>query len=101
MLPIKACLAFQSRSRHERAARHRNRLLPAMPGVWLDRGELDKIIERSMAEQPAYQEPSSTLGMFGDKHGRSGKHGGATRAVTAADMAGARASCATCSTNQQ
>jgi uncharacterized protein len=49
---------------------------PQCRGVWLDRGELDKIIERSMAEQPTYQEPSSTLGMFGDKHGRSGKHGG-------------------------
>lgn len=48
---------------------------PQCRGVWLDRGELDKIIERSMAEQPAYQEPNSTLGMFGDKHGRSGKHG--------------------------
>ncbi len=33
---------------------------PKCRGVWLDRGELDKIIEKNMAEQapqPRYQEP--------------------------------------------
>lgn len=30
--------------------RHRDRLLSRMRGGWLDRGELDKIIERSVAQ---------------------------------------------------
>ena len=35
----------------ERAQRHRDRLLPQCRGVWLDRGELDKILERSLTQQ--------------------------------------------------
>lgn len=30
---------------------------PECRGVWLDRGELDKIIERSEAQAPAYAQP--------------------------------------------
>jgi len=52
---------------------------PKCRGVWLDRGELDKIIERSGQVQPtssqpqqSYQEPNSP--QQNDKHG--GKHGG-------------------------
>jgi Zn-finger nucleic acid-binding protein len=64
---------------------------PQCRGVWLDRGELDKIIERSNAFEdgparetgpgypPAYEEP----GYGGERHGshgqaghRSGGHGG-------------------------
>lgn len=33
---------------------------PQCRGVWLDRGELDKIIERSAAEQPAPAAPINT-----------------------------------------
>jgi Zn-finger nucleic acid-binding protein len=31
---------------------------PSCRGVWLDRGELDKLIERSAADQPASAPPS-------------------------------------------
>ncbi len=31
---------------------------PSCRGVWLDRGELDKLIERSAADQPASAQPS-------------------------------------------
>lgn len=41
---------------HVRSQRSRDRLLPLVPGgLWLDRGELDKIIERTsiaMAQEP-------------------------------------------------
>lgn len=30
---------------------------PECRGIWLDRGELDKIIERSYTQQPAYSQP--------------------------------------------
>jgi hypothetical protein len=30
---------------------------PQCRGIWLDRGELDKIIERSSNEQPVIQQP--------------------------------------------
>ena len=33
---------------------------PQCRGVWLDRGELDKIIERSATEQPAPAQPRTT-----------------------------------------
>ncbi len=41
-------------------------------GVWLDRGELDKIIERSTTEfsghaQPAYQAPTGPQPRYGQK----------------------------------
>lgn len=48
---------------------------PKCRGVWLDRGELDKIIERGAAEAPAaaapqpYQEPGYPPQQY-DKHGR-------------------------------
>lgn len=49
---------------------------PECRGVWLDRGELDKIIDRSetAAPQPRYDEPRD----YGrDKHGGGySKHGG-------------------------
>jgi len=42
---------------------------PKCRGVWLDRGELDKIIERSLAEQPERERSIGTLGLSGDRHG--------------------------------
>ncbi len=30
---------------------------PECRGIWLDRGELDKIIERSYSQQPTYTQP--------------------------------------------
>jgi len=33
---------------------------PGCRGVWLDRGELDKIIERSMGDRPAVATPADT-----------------------------------------
>ena len=47
---------------------------PQCRGVWLDRGELDKIIERSLGEQAGGERSDGPLGMFGDKHGH-GSHG--------------------------
>jgi Zn-finger nucleic acid-binding protein len=53
---------------------------PQCRGVWLDRGELDKIIERSMAEAGAAA-PATTPPMYGqvqrgdcDDRGRYGGH---------------------------
>jgi hypothetical protein len=47
---------------------------PKCRGVWLDRGELDKIIERSAVElaPPPRREPEPR---GYDKHGGHGKHG--------------------------
>jgi Zn-finger nucleic acid-binding protein len=52
---------------------------PQCRGVWLDRGELDKIIERSAAEVVPQRPAPETRG-YGDrggygKHGCHGKHG--------------------------
>ncbi|CAN5471547.1 zf-TFIIB domain-containing protein [soil metagenome] len=58
---------------------------PQCRGVWLDRGELDKIIERSMAEtstagagavQPVYGQPMYGQAPRGDcdDHGRSANY---------------------------
>jgi len=64
---------------------------PQCRGVWLDRGELDKIIERSMREpaqaatapamQPPHQAPQQYGSVYGhhdkhhdDHHGYRGKH---------------------------
>lgn len=53
---------------------------PQCRGVWLDRGELDKIIERSQAQQgqPAYQ-PQAAPNHHGnehwERHDDHGKHG--------------------------
>ena len=54
---------------------------PKCRGVWLDRGELDKIIERSVGEgsasgpaaspEPRYEDRSR----YQDEHGRSGSRG--------------------------
>ena len=49
---------------------------PTCRGVWLDRGELDKIIERSTAEAPPsrqYVEQRSGYGRDDYKHGRKRK----------------------------
>ena len=50
---------------------------PQCRGVWLDRGELDKIIERSAGGDIAPQQGGDRAGMFDDhslgRHG--GKHG--------------------------
>lgn len=58
---------------------------PSCRGVWLDRGELDKIIERSMGTQPsaradrsdnAYGRASHGKGHDDDGHGRDGRKRG-------------------------
>ena len=49
---------------------------PTCRGVWLDRGELDKMIERSVAEGPParqYVEQRSSYGRDDYKHGRKRK----------------------------
>jgi Zn-finger nucleic acid-binding protein len=57
---------------------------PSCRGVWLDRGELDKIIERSAAVPPAAArgeqeyEGSRTYG-HGSDHGSGHGHGGRSR----------------------
>jgi hypothetical protein len=54
---------------------------PKCRGVWLDRGELDKIIEKSLAEmrgQPVESQPRvDPYGGYGQQghHGGYGKHG--------------------------
>lgn len=53
---------------------------PQCRGVWLDRGELDKIIERSEAAMPSQsrddtQPRSSRAGHYDDDRHRSGHHG--------------------------
>lgn len=50
---------------------------PQCRGVWLDRGELDKIIERSTAEAPPPQrEPDPSDRRYeDDNRGRGGHHG--------------------------
>lgn len=53
---------------------------PQCRGVWLDRGELDKIIERSETAPPGRADTEARPGSaqsdygYGD-HGRSGHHG--------------------------
>jgi Zn-finger nucleic acid-binding protein len=50
---------------------------PKCRGIWLDRGELDKIIEKSLAqppEQPVASQPLADPGQQGH-HGGYGKHG--------------------------
>lgn len=41
---------------------------PSCRGVWLDRGELDKIIERSEMQQPMQQQQSSPFTAPGQYH---------------------------------
>lgn len=54
---------------------------PKCRGIWLDRGELDKIIEKSLAqphEQPVASQPfTDPYGGYGQHghHGGYGKHG--------------------------
>ena len=49
---------------------------PQCRGVWLDRGELDKIIERSVTEAVAPQrDPEPRDRYDGDYRGRGGHHG--------------------------
>lgn len=67
---------------------------PNCRGVWLDRGELDKIIERSTSEtDPA---PTRTLGVFGERHGGHGRsdggHGGHDQGRHGADRHHSRSS---------
>lgn len=55
---------------------------PQCRGVWLDRGELDKIIERSMGEPvhtaaaPGMQAPYPPTHPYDSKHGHHDKHHG-------------------------
>ena len=56
---------------------------PQCRGVWLDRGELDKIIERSAVETAAPQRDADPRARYDDEyrdrgghHGSRGKHGG-------------------------
>lgn len=46
---------------------------PQCRGVWLDRGELDKIIERSINDSMPIQRQEGTLGLSSGRHG--GDHG--------------------------
>lgn len=54
---------------------------PKCRGVWLDKGELDKIIEKSMEQKEPEQKPPSNQGgggyggHHGNKYGGYGKHG--------------------------
>ena len=43
---------------------------PKCRGVWLDRGELDKIIEKSVSELPQRQSRESDYGHHGGHHGK-------------------------------
>ncbi len=45
---------------------------PQCRGVWLDRGELDKIIERSMAAAPAPARDNDDRGAYGGKKKKRG-----------------------------
>ena len=47
---------------------------PECRGVWLDRGELDKIIERSSTQQPAYAQPEPQNYYPGHNQQQYGKH---------------------------
>lgn len=48
---------------------------PECRGVWLDRGELDKIIERNMtSQQEAYREPAPQTEYREEKYYKSKKH---------------------------
>lgn len=44
---------------------------PQCRGVWLDRGELDKIIARSAIDETSRQTSSGRLGMGDDQRGRA------------------------------
>ncbi len=48
---------------------------PQCRGVWLDRGELDKIIERSAAEMTPPRRSEQEPRAYGGHHGGHGKHG--------------------------
>lgn len=48
---------------------------PQRRGVWLDRGELDKIIERGTAEITPPQRSQKEPRTYGGLHGGHGKHG--------------------------
>ncbi|WP_460536314.1 TFIIB-type zinc ribbon-containing protein [Humibacter ginsengiterrae] len=49
---------------------------PDCCGVWLDRGELDKILERSLAQETDAYRPGSGYDGHGSGHGsRGGEHG--------------------------
>lgn len=48
---------------------------PQCRGVWLDRGELDKIIERSIGDEAAAASRSGRLGMFDQHRGGHDDHG--------------------------
>lgn len=47
---------------------------PECRGVWLDRGELDKIIERSIAQTPEYPQPLSHYQQPAYSQQQYGKH---------------------------
>ncbi len=49
---------------------------PTCRGVWLDRGELDKIIERSLAVPETTQGPTSQAAPAMQYQDRSGHHSG-------------------------
>ena len=41
---------------------------PKCRGIWLDRGELDKIIERSSGQSPSSDHPSKNDGKYHDDY---------------------------------
>jgi len=54
---------------------------PKCRGVWLDRGELDKIIEREKSEMPRYEYQESNQGYHGhpDEYNKHDHHKGYPR----------------------
>ena len=63
---------------------------PQCRGVWLDRGELDKIIERSETAASGRADtearPRSAQTDYGYDHGRSGHHGNKRRRGFLSDL---------------
>lgn len=49
---------------------------PTCRGIWLDRGELDKIIERSVADSPQRLSKDNTSRDIGYEYDHHGKHHG-------------------------
>ena len=71
MSPLRRSCTFD-----ERSTGRRNRLLPQCRGVWLDRGELDKLLERAADAAPVAPVASPMQAMPTAPHDASGYRGG-------------------------
>ena len=58
------------RPRRQRTQRDRDRRLPSCRGVWLDRGELDKLIERSLQWRSSSRHDDDDDDDRHERHGR-------------------------------